>query len=103
MENEVVHEEDESKPKRQRKKKGKIAQVYKLHQKGESVKDIAEKMNLSERIVRAYIWRSANPEKYKVLLNKYFAKKRHKQENEEIKNIVKKNHQKPAGKEALEK
>ena len=79
---------EESKP-RQQKKKGKIAQVYKLHQKGVSVKDIAEKMKLSETIVRSYIWRAANPEKYKALLQRYFAKKRQKQENEAINAAVK--------------
>lgn len=77
----------EGKPRRQ-KKKGKIAQVYKLHQKGASVKEIAEKMKLSERIVRSYIWRVANPEKYKALLQRYFEKKRQKQETEEIKLAV---------------
>jgi predicted transcriptional regulator len=82
-----------TKPKQQ-KKKGKIAQVYKMHQKGASAKEIAEKMKLSETIVRSYIWRAANPEKYKALLQRYFAKKRQKQENEEIKKALKKQNQK---------
>jgi len=69
---------EENKP-RQQKKKGKIAQVYKLHQKGLSVKDIAEKLKLNEGIVRSYIWRAANPEKYKALLERYYQKKREKQ------------------------
>jgi hypothetical protein len=67
----------EGKP-RQQKKKGKIAQVYKLHQKGLGVKEIAEKMKLSERVVRSYLWRSANPEKYKELLKRYFEKRKQK-------------------------
>ena len=92
MENEKAEVAAEVQQKKQRKKKGKIAQVYKLHQKGVSVKDIAEKMKLSERIVRAYIWRTANPEKDKVLLQRYFEKRRQKQENEAIKTIVKNNH-----------
>jgi predicted transcriptional regulator len=72
---------EEPKPK-QKKKKGKIRRVYEMHQKGVSVKEIAEKMKISERVVSSYIWRAANPEKYKELLNRYFAKKREKQENE---------------------
>jgi hypothetical protein len=46
-------------------------------------------MKLSETIVRSYIWRAANPEKYKALLQRYFAKKRQKQENEAINAAVK--------------
>lgn len=65
------------------KRKGKIAQVYELHQKGISAKEIAEKMNLSERTVRSYVWRAANPENYKALLQRYFAKKKQKQEKRE--------------------
>ena len=78
MENENAVKVKESKP-RQQKKKGKISQVYKLHQKGISVKEIAEKMKLSERIVRSYIWRAANPEKYKALIKRYFEKKKGKE------------------------
>jgi cell shape-determining protein MreC len=51
-------------------------------------------MKLSERIVRSYVWRAANPEKYKALLQRYFAKKRQKHENEEIKKALKKQNQK---------
>jgi len=87
LENENVNNVEESKPK-QRKKKGKIAQVYKLHQKGVSVKEIAEKMKLSERIVRAYVWRAKNPEKFKALVQRYFAKKRRRQEDKEVKLAV---------------
>jgi hypothetical protein len=80
LENEKA-EVTEAKQKRPKsKKKGKIVQVYKLHQKGQSVKEIAEKMKLSERVVRSYLWRSANPEKYKALLERYFTKKKQKQE-----------------------
>ena len=67
------------KPKTKRMKKGKIAEVYALHQKGISVKQIAEKKKLSERVVRSYIWRAENPEKYKALLERYFEKKKAKQ------------------------
>jgi ribosomal protein S6 len=78
--------ENQQKPK---KKKSKIAQVYKMHQKGAGVKEIAEKMKLSERVVRSYIWRAKNPEKYKALLQRYFEKKRQKKETEAIKAAVK--------------
>ena len=61
------------------KKEGKIAKVYRLSQEDVSVKEIAEKTKLSERIVRAYIWRVKNPEKYKALVKRYFEKKREKE------------------------
>lgn len=64
------------KPKTKRKKQGKIAEVYALHQKGVSVKEIAKKKKLSEQVVRSYIWRAKNPEKYKALLKRYFEKKK---------------------------
>jgi predicted transcriptional regulator len=97
---EDVPEEIQQKEAKQ-KRKGKIAKVYELHQKGVSVKEIAEKMKLNERIVRAYIWRKQNPDKYKVLLNRYFSKKKQKQENEAIKAIV--NNQKAETKTGLQK
>jgi len=88
LENENAPAKAEVTKPKQQKKKGKIAQVYKLHQKGVSIKEIAEKMKLSERVVRSYVWRAANPEKYRALLQRYFAKKRQKQETEEIKLAV---------------
>jgi DNA-binding NarL/FixJ family response regulator len=42
------------KQEKKRKKKGKVAEVYAMHQKGVSVKEIAEKMKLNERIARAF-------------------------------------------------
>lgn len=59
-----------------KKRKGKIAKVFKLHQEGKSAKEIAEKMKIKETLVRSYIWRAANPEKYAELLKRYFAKKK---------------------------
>ena len=50
-----------AKPQRQKKKlkkKCKVAEVYAMHQKGVSVKEIAKKMKLKERIVRSYNWRA---------------------------------------------
>ena len=54
-----------------KKKNGKIQQVWTLSQKGVSVKEIAQKMKISEKIVRSYIWRAKNPEKFKALLKRY--------------------------------
>ena len=84
-----------------RKKKGKIAKVYRLHQKGLSVKEIAEKMKLKESLVRSYIWRMKNPEKYKALVKRYFERKRQKKENQAIRAVVRQN-QKPRKEEAKE-
>lgn len=84
---ETVPEEDQQKETKQ-KRKGKIAKVYALHQKGKTVKEIAEKMKLSERVVRSYLWRSSNPQKYRALLQRYYSKKRQKQQNAEIKPAV---------------
>ena len=71
--------ENENKPKL--KKMGKVAKVFKLCEEGKSIKEIGDKMKLSERVVRSYIWRAKNPEKYRELLKRYFAKKKQKQEN----------------------
>jgi hypothetical protein len=60
------------------KKEGKIQKVYRLHQEGVSVKEISEKMNLGERIVRSYLWRMQNPEKHRELVRRYFTKKKQK-------------------------
>jgi hypothetical protein len=68
---------------KKRKKKGKVAQVYAMHKKGVSIKEIAEKMKLNERVVRSYIWRAKNPEKYKALLDRYFAKRKQKAEEKQ--------------------
>ena len=80
---EVSPKIEEKKPKK--KKKGKIAEVFRLHQKGVSVKDIAEKMKLKESVVRAYIWRTKNPEKYKELVKRWYDKKKAKSESEKSK------------------
>jgi orotate phosphoribosyltransferase-like protein len=72
--------ESESAPAKNKRKKGKIKKIYEMHQKGLSVKEISEKMNIGERLVQSYLWRSANPEKYKELLKRYFAKKKEKQQ-----------------------
>ena len=66
-----------------KKKKGKIAEVFRLHNKGVSVKDIAEKMKLKESVVRAYVWRTKNPEKYKELVKRWYDKKKAKEAKEQ--------------------
>jgi predicted transcriptional regulator len=81
---------DDSQQQANDKKKGKIAKSTRCMRKGFRQKRVASKMNLSERLVRAYIWRMKNPEKYKALLSEYLAKRRQKQENQEIKNVLKK-------------
>ena len=79
MQNEEKQEEltaENQKQKTKRKKKGKVAEVYSLHQKGSSVRQIAEKMKLSPQVVRSYIWRSEKPQAYRNLLERYYEKKK---------------------------
>jgi orotate phosphoribosyltransferase-like protein len=61
------------------KKEGRIAKAHRLSQEGLKPKEIATKMKLNIRIVRAYIWRAKNPEKYQALLKRYHEKKKSKQ------------------------
>lgn len=75
-----------SQEKAKAKKKSKIQKVFELHQKEVSVKDIAKKMKLSEHVVRSYIWRKKNPEKYKELLKRYFEKRKASQSSAEPQN-----------------
>ena len=77
----VSPKNQQKKPKK--KKKGKIAEVFRLHQKGVSVKDISEKTKLKESVVRAYIWRTKNPEKYKELVKRWYDKKKAKEAKEQ--------------------
>lgn len=63
---------------KKRKKEGKIQQVWEMSQKGLSVADIAKKTGLTERVVRSYIWRAKNPEKFKALLARYQEKRKKK-------------------------
>lgn len=76
LENEKVQAE-QAKPKR--KKKGKIAKVFRMFQKGLSIKEMSEKTGLSQQVVRSYKWRTENPEKYRALLNRYYTKRKQKQ------------------------
>lgn len=73
------------------KRKGKIAKVYELHQKGLNSKEISAKLKLKETIVRSYLWRSSHPEEYRALLQRYFTKKKQKKEIEEAKAAVEQN------------
>jgi hypothetical protein len=75
-ESEIIQTGQNKQTKPKKKKQGKIQQVWELSQKGSIVKDIAKKTGLSERVVRSYLWRKKNPEKYKELLARYLAKKR---------------------------
>lgn len=69
-------------PKSKRKKKGKILRVVQMHKKGATVQEIAEKLDISPRLARSYLWRGLNPEKYKQLLQRYFKKKKERQQVE---------------------
>jgi len=75
-----------------KKKRGKVAKIYKMHQEGKSVKEIAEKTGTNERLVRSYIWRASNPEKYRQLLQRYFEKKRQKRHDESAKEAANNSH-----------
>lgn len=55
---------------------GKIQRAFNYHEKGKKVAWISKKLELSERTVRAYIWRIGNPKAYKELLARYFAKRK---------------------------
>jgi DNA-binding NarL/FixJ family response regulator len=61
-----------------KKKEGKIEKVWQLSQKGSTVADIAKKTGLDERVVRSYVWRKANVDKYKALLARYQEKRKKK-------------------------
>lgn len=41
---------------------------------------IAEALSISVRSARGYVWRAKNPEKFKAMLERYYAKKRAKAE-----------------------
>jgi hypothetical protein len=76
MENENAPAKVEEPKTKQKRKKGKIKRAYEMHEKGATVKEISQKLGINERIVRSYLWRSANPEKFKALLARYYAKKK---------------------------
>jgi hypothetical protein len=67
---------------------GKIQRAYKIFEREtnagkkpeEAYKIIAEELNISVRSARAYVWRVKNPDKYKAMLERYFAKKKAKAE-----------------------
>ena len=80
----------QTKPKN-KKKQGKIKHVWEMSQKGVSVKDIAKKTGLSERVVRSYLWRKKNPDKYKALLARYLANKRTKAQEKQAQAVVSEN------------
>jgi orotate phosphoribosyltransferase-like protein len=89
LENEKSAQIEQQKEKPKRKKKSKIQRVLELSKKGLDIKQISEKLKISERVARSYLWRAKNPEKYKALLQRYFTKKKLTKENEAIKAAVK--------------
>lgn len=71
------------------KKKGKIDRAHQMYQKlkaegklkpKEIFDKIAEELKITPRSARGYVWRKENPEKYKALLDRYYAKKKAKAE-----------------------
>ena len=42
----------------------------------EAVSKIAKTLGVSARTVRGYIWRAQNPEKFKAMLERYYAKRK---------------------------
>jgi hypothetical protein len=74
----VPTEDGQNKQTKPKKKEGRIQQVWEMSQKGASVKDIAKKTGLRDQIIRSYIWRKQNPEKFKALLKRYFEKRKKK-------------------------
>ena len=50
----------------------------------DAVKQLAKELKISERLVRSYLWRARNPEKFKACVDRYFEKKRAKDKEESI-------------------
>ena len=71
-----------------KKKVGKIARVAKMLKDGLSIQEVAEKTGLSQRVVRSYKWRAENPEAYARILQRYFAKRKQKKDDEATKATV---------------
>ena len=66
------------------KKPTKVEQAFKMYQDltaqglkpKEAVLKIAKTLGVSVRTVRGYIWRAQNPEKFKAMLDRYYAKRK---------------------------
>jgi predicted solute-binding protein len=59
----------------------KTLRLFNKHTKGgmkpaDAVKQLAKELKISERLVRSYLWRARNPEKFKACVDRYFEKKR---------------------------
>ena len=62
----------------------KVEQAFKMYQDliaqglkpKEAVLKIAKRLGVSSRTVRGYIWRAQNPEKFKAMLERYYAKRK---------------------------
>ena len=69
-----------------RKKETKVQKTLRLFNKytkgkdamksADAVKQLAKELKISERLVRSYLWRARNPEKFKACVDRYFEKKR---------------------------
>jgi hypothetical protein len=87
----ISTQKGQNKQTKTKKREGKIQQVWDMSQKGSIVKDIAKKTGLSERVVRSYLWRKKNPDKYKALLARYLANKRTKAQEKQAQTVVSEN------------
>jgi ribosomal protein S30 len=94
LENEKSAQIEQQKEQPKRKKKSKIQRVLELNQKGMDIKQISEKLKISEKIARSYLWRAKNPQKYQELLKRYFEKRRLRKENEVLQAAAKKQNSK---------
>ena len=50
--------------------------VMRLLGEGKDIKQVAEELGISVRLVRSYKWRAENPKKYKAMLKRYFEKRK---------------------------
>jgi hypothetical protein len=78
MQNQNRHElkAANQKQKTKQKKRGRVAEVYELYTKGVSIKAISKRTKLDERVIRSYIWRQKNPDKFSQLLKRYQEKRK---------------------------
>ena len=75
-----------------KKKETKVQNTFRLFNKytkgkdamksADAVKQLTKELKISERLVRSYLWRARNPEKFKACVDRYFEKKRKAKEAE---------------------
>ena len=50
--------------------------VMRLLGEGKDIKQVAKELGIKVQLARSYKWRAENPEKYKAMLKRYFAKRK---------------------------